>query len=186
MTDDKCRKICEFKRKICKEGESFVLVNQKGIDPISLAMLAKEGILALRRAKRRNMERLMLSVGGVALNAVNDMTKEDLGWADSVQQVTLGEDKYTYIEGCKNPKSCTILLKGPDQHTIAQLKDAVRDGIRAVRNAITDNCVIPGAGAFEVFLHSKLLESVNDITGKAKLGYKAFAESLLVIPKVLA
>ena len=66
------------------------------------------------------------------------------------------------------------------------MKEAVRDGLRAVRNTIEDECVIPGAGAFEVFLHEKLLESFKEITGKAQLGYKAFAESVLVIPKVLA
>jgi len=153
MTDEKCRKIVEFKRKVCKEGESFVVINQKGIDPVCLAMLAKEGILGLRRAKRRNMERLMLSVGGRAMNSVEDLEADCLGFADSVKQESLGEDKYTFVEGCRNPKSCTILLKGPDLHTIAQLKDAVRDGLRAVKNTIDDECVIPGGGAFEVFLH---------------------------------
>jgi len=77
--------------------------------------------------------------------------------------VTLGEDKYTFVEGCKNPKSCTVLLKGPDQHTIAQLKEAVRDGIRAVRNTIEDECVIPGAGAFEIFLNRELMKRSFEI-----------------------
>lgn len=112
--DKKCERICAFKREVCKEGESFVIINQKGIDPICLEMLAKEGILGLRRAKRRNMERLMLSVGGRALNSIDDMTLDDLGYADRVTQETLGEDKYTFVEGCRNPKSCTLLLKGPD------------------------------------------------------------------------
>ena len=111
--------ICDFKEKVCKEGEGFVVINQKGIDPVCLDMLAKHNILALRRAKRRNMERLMLSVGGTALNSVNDLKEEHLGYADSVTQMDLGEDKYTFVEGCKNPRSCTILLKGPDPHTIA-------------------------------------------------------------------
>lgn len=77
-------------------------------------MLAKAGILGLRRAKRRNMERLMLACGGMAKNSVEDLSINDLGWADSVHEETLGEDKYTFVEGCKNPKSCTILLKGSD------------------------------------------------------------------------
>lgn len=186
MTDDKCRKIVAFKKEVCKNGEGFVIINQKGIDPICLEMLANEGILGLRRAKRRNMERLMLSVGGVAMNSVDELCLENLGWADTVKQETLGEDKYTYVEGVKNPKSCTILIKGPDAHTIAQLKDAVRDGLRSVRNTILDNCVIPGAGAFELFMYNELMKKKDDIVGKAKLGYAAFAESLLVIPKVLA
>lgn len=101
-------------------------------------MLAEAGIMGLRRAKRRNMERLMLACGGRAVNSVEELTESDLGWAEDVSEESLGEDKYTFVEGCKNPKSCTVLLKGPDQHTIAQLKDAVRDGLRAVTNTIND------------------------------------------------
>lgn len=82
LVDKKCQKICDFKKEVCKNGEGFVLINQKGIDPICLEMLAKENILGLRRAKRRNMERLMLSVGGRALNSVDEMKLEDLGYAD--------------------------------------------------------------------------------------------------------
>lgn len=84
LTDKKCKLICDFKEKVCKEGEGFVVINQKGIDPVCLDMLAKHNILGLRRAKRRNMERLMLSVGGIALNSVNDLKEEHLGYADSV------------------------------------------------------------------------------------------------------
>lgn len=128
----------------------------------------------------------MLAVGGVALNSIDNMQESSLGWAETVREETLGEDKYTFVEGCRNPKSCTILLKGPDQHTIDQLKDAVRDGLRAVANAIEDKCVVPGAGSFEIYLNHKLIESENDVVGKAQLGYKAFADAVLVIPKTLA
>jgi len=96
-----------------------VVINLKGIDPICLDMLAKEGILALRRAKRRNMERLILACGGKAVNAVDGLTKEDLGYAEEVYEHTLGEEKYTFVEGCKNPLACTILIRGPNEYTIA-------------------------------------------------------------------
>jgi T-complex protein 1 subunit zeta len=92
----------------------------------------------LRRAKRRNAERLLLSCGGNAINSVEELCADDLGYADEVYEHVLGEDKYTFIEGVKNPGSCTILLKGPNEHTIAMLKDAVRDGLRAVKNIIND------------------------------------------------
>jgi len=133
-------------------------------------MLAKEGILGLRRAKRRNLERLTLACGGNAVNAVDNLTEADLGWAEEVYEQTLGEDKYTFVEGCKNPLSCTILVRGPNEHTIAQLKDAVRDGLRAVKNTIDDQGVIPGAGAFELACYSKLTAEKENVVGKAKLG----------------
>jgi len=103
-----------------------------------------------------------------------------------VYEHQLGEEVYTFVEGCKNPHSCTLLLRGPNDHTIAQLKDAVRDGIRAVFNAIEDKALIPGAGAFELAAHQMLLQYRNEVPGKAKLGVQAFAEALLSIPKTLA
>jgi T-complex protein 1 subunit zeta len=121
MTDEKVMKIIELKRKVCPEGsnKSFVIINQKGIDPESLDLLAKENIIALRRAKRRNMERLTLACGGNAVNSVEDLTPEDLGYCDLVYEMSLGEEKYTFVEGVKNPFSCTILIKGPNDYTIA-------------------------------------------------------------------
>merc|ERR1711935_314099 len=104
FTDDKVRAIIGLKKKVCTEEnkKTFVVINQKGIDPPSLDMLAKEGIVALRRAKRRNMERLPLAVGGSAVNSVDDLDVDDLGYADLVYEQTLDEDKYTFIEGVKN------------------------------------------------------------------------------------
>lgn len=132
-------------------------MNQKGIDPICLDLFAKEGIVGIRRCKRRNMERLVKACGGNAVNSVDDLTPEDLGYCELLREHTLGEDKFTFIEGCKNPTSCTILIKGPNEHTIAQVKDAIRDGLRAVKNTIEDRCVVPGAGAFEIAAYTNLL-----------------------------
>ena len=137
---------------MCKEGESFVVINQKGIDPLSLDMLAKEGIWACRRAKRRNMERIALACGGSAVNCLDDLEPDCLGHTGLLYEVNLGEENYTFIDEVKNPKSCTLLLKGPNKHTIDQIKDAVRDGLRAVAGVLEDGKVVPGGGAFEVVL----------------------------------
>ncbi|KAK6636370.1 T-complex protein 1 subunit zeta [Polyplax serrata] len=181
------KKVIEMKKKLCDgTDKKFVLINQKGIDPMSLDLLAKEGIMALRRAKRRNMERLALACGGVALNSLDDMKEEHLGWAGLVYEHVLGENKYTFIEECKVPKSVTIVMKGPDKHTLTQIKDAVRDGTRAIKNAIDDKALIPGAGAFEIAVNNKLLAFKDTVKGKTRLGIQAFAEALLIIPKTLA
>lgn len=186
VTDQRVQKIIDLKNEVCKNGEGFVVINQQGIDPISLDLLQKAGIIALRRAKRRNMERLTLACGGAAINSAEDLSPEVLGHADKVYEHVLGEEKYTFVEGVKNPFSCTILLKGPNKHTIAQLKDAVRDGLRAVKNTIDDGSVVPGAGSFELACHEHLKKFERTVSGKAKLGVRAFAEALLIIPKTLA
>ncbi len=186
FTDEKVRQVIEFKRRICKEGESFALINQKGIDTFALDMLAKEGIFAVRRAKRRNMERLTLACGGTAVNSVEDLDVDVLGWAGKLREETLGEEKFTFIENVKLGKSCTILLRGPNKHTIDQIKDATRDGLRAVKNAIEDRALVPGAGAFEVGAYRMLMRRKHAVSGRAKLGVEAFANALLVVPKTLA
>ncbi|KXS16080.1 T-complex protein 1 zeta subunit [Gonapodya prolifera JEL478] len=187
FTDAKCAKIVEFKKSVCDgTNKSFVIINQKGIDPLSLDILQKNGILALRRAKRRNMERLQLAVGGTAQNSVDELTPDVLGWAGTVYEQTLGEEKFTFVEDVKNPKSVTILIKGPNQHTLNQINDAIRDGLRAVKNAIEDKFLVPGAGAFQVSLHRHLTKFADTVKGRPRMGVLAFAEAQLVVPKVLA
>ncbi len=191
FTDEKVMKIIDLKRKVCKEPKDgkelhFVVIDQKGVDPLSLDMFAKEGILALRRAKRRNMERLVLACGGNALNSLDDLTENDLGYADLVYEEELGDEKYTFVEGVKQQKSCTILVKGPNEHTIVQIKDAVRDGLRAVKNTIDDKAVVVGGGAFEVAANIELKKFADTVSGKPRLGVELFADSLLIIPRVLA
>lgn len=185
FVDDKLRKIVDLKNQVVGNDESkgFVIVNQKGIDPMSLDILAKHGIFALRRAKRRNMERLQLVCGGTAQNSVDDLTPDVLGWAGNVYEQTIGDEKYTFIQEVKDPKSVTILIKGPNAHTISQIQDAVRDGLRSVSNTIVDRSVVPGGGAFQIAASNHLLK--EHVKGRARSGVQAFAEALLVIPKTL-
>ena len=109
-----------------------------------------------------------------------------LGWAGKIREETLGDEKYTFIEDVKVGKSCTILIKGPNKHTLEQIKDATRDGLRAVKCALEDKALVPGAGAFEIAAYRMLQRRKTAVAGRAKLGVQAFAESLLIVPKALA
>lgn len=190
--DERCRQIVALKRQVCGapgSGEkSFCIINQKGVDPLSLDMFAKEGILCLRRAKRRNMERLGLATGGQPILSLQDLSPDMLGFAGKVSQVQYGEDKYTFVEDCPHSKSCTLLLQGPNTLTISQIQDAVQDGLRAVKNAIEDEALVPGGGAFELAASWYLQQVVaaQMTSNKTKLGVQAFAQALLIIPKTLA
>jgi T-complex protein 1 subunit zeta len=189
FTDDKVLKIIELKRKLCtaENGKNFVVVNQKGIDPPSLELLANDGIIGIRRAKKRNGERIPLACGGRQLNSVDDLTEADLGFAKHVYEQVLGDDKYTFIEGVENPFSCTILIKGPNDYSIAQTKEAIRDGLRAIKNAKEDKALVPGGGAFEIACAEHLTQFARkSVSGKAKLGVNAYADALLIVPRTLA
>mmetsp|Transcript_18797 Transcript_18797/g.41128 ORF Transcript_18797/g.41128 Transcript_18797/m.41128 type:complete len:536 (-) Transcript_18797:342-1949(-) len=188
FTDMRVEAVIALKKKMCDgTDKNFVVINQKGIDPISLEMLARAGIVALRRAKKRNMERLVLCCGGYAVNSELELLPEACGFAGKVYEHVLGDEVYTFVEEPKKPGACTVLIKGQNDHSIAQIKDAVRDGLRAVNNVLNDSAVVQGAGAFEVAatynLRTKVMATVQ---GRAKLGVEAFAEALLVIPKTLA
>ncbi|KAI5955015.1 CCT6 [Candida jiufengensis] len=187
FVDAKLKKIVELKNQVCPNNDSgFVIINQKGIDPMSLDVLAKNGILALRRAKRRNMERLQLICGGEAQNSVDDLSPEILGFSGLVYENSIGEDKFTYVTENKDPRSATILIKGSNSHILQQTKDAIRDGLRSVANVIKDKSIIPGAGAYWLSCNNYLLNDKSILKGKNKSGIKAFAESLLIIPKTLS
>jgi len=187
FTDDKVQQIIDFKKTVCAgSNKSFIVINQKGIDPISLEMLHNAGIVGIRRAKKRNMERFALACGGFTVNSLDDLSADCLGYADTVYEHVLGEDKFTFIEGVKNGKSCTILINGSTDFIIKQQKDAIQDGLRACLNVIEDKALVPGAGAFELSAHHKLMEFKRQVPGRAKLGVQAFADALLVIPKTLS
>ncbi|CAG8555906.1 346_t:CDS:2, partial [Funneliformis caledonium] len=152
-------------------NKGFVVINQKGIDLLSLDLLCKNGILALRHAKRRNMERGSYKILWMICLA------EVIGYAGFIYEHTLEEEKYTFVEEVKNPKSFTTLVKGSNSHTIAQINDAIRDGLRVVKNAIEDKCIVSGAGAFQVgfSVHSNKFKS--SIKRRVKMGVQAFANA---------
>ncbi|CCK67957.1 chaperonin-containing T-complex subunit CCT6 KNAG_0A02680 [Huiozyma naganishii CBS 8797] len=190
FVDEKLAKIIDLKNEVCgtDANSGFVIINQKGIDPMSLDVLAKHNILALRRAKRRNMERLQLVTGGEAQNSVDDLSPTVLGFSGLVYQENIGEEKFTYVTENRDPKSCTILIKGSTQYALSQTKDAVRDGLRAVANVVKDQTVVPGAGAFFIAASNNLNRANMaqlGAKGKTKTGVQAFAEALLVVPKTL-
>ncbi|CAF2847813.1 unnamed protein product [Rotaria sp. Silwood2] len=125
-----------------------MVINNKGINPLSVDVLAKEGILALRRAKHRNMERLTLACADQAMNSLENLKKESLGFAEDVYEHVFDEEIFTFVEACKNPKSVTVLLKGSTKYILNQVKDALRNG----------RCLILGEGAFEIVTHQPLTQ----------------------------
>jgi len=186
--DKRARQIVALKHQVCKNNEGFVVLNQGGIDPPCLNILAEAGIIALRRCKRRNMERLTLCCGGVAVNTTEGLRESMLGHAGHVRQINLGEENYTIVDQVQNPKSVTILIKGPNDYTIDQIKGSIHNGLMAVYSTMRDMFLLPGAGAFELTAVRRLRQfaALKMMGNKQRFGVELFADALESIPKALS
>ncbi|MFH0714985.1 MAG: thermosome subunit beta [Candidatus Diapherotrites archaeon] len=169
-----------------KEAGANVIVCQKGIDDMAQHFLAKEKILAVRRVKKSDMDALARATGGRVVSRLDDLSKEDLGSADSVEEKKISGDQMTFVQGCKNPKSVSILLRGGSEHVVDEAERAIHDAIMATATALRDGKVLAGGGSCEVEVAMKLREFAKTVGGREQLAVDAFAETLEIIPRTLA
>ena len=163
-----------------------VLFVQKGIDDLAQHYLAKAGILAVRRVKKSDMEKLAKATGAKVVTNVKDLTSEDLGYAEVVEERKVAGESMIFVEGCKNPKAVTILIRGGTEHVIDEVERALEDAIKVVKDVMEDGYVLPAGGAGEIELSIRLDEYAKQVGGKEALAVEAFAEALKIIPKTLA
>jgi len=163
-----------------------VLICQKGIDDIAQHYLAKQGILSVRRVKESDMTKLAKATGGRISSNIDDMTPKDLGAAELVEQRKVETDKWVFIEGCKNPKAITLLLRGGSQRVVDEVDRSMHDSLMVVKDVIEKPAVVAGGGAPEEFLASQLKEWANKFEGREQLAIKKYAEALEIIPLTIA
>ncbi len=171
--------------KIAATGANVVMC-QKGIDDLAQHYLAKKGILAVRRVKKSDMEALAKATGGRIVTNLEDLKSDDLGDAKLVEERKLAGEAMVFIEGCKNPKAVTILVRGSTEHVVEEADRAVEDAIGAVISALEYGKVLPGAGAPEEEISRRLRNFAERFSGKEQLAILAFADALEVIPRTLA
>jgi len=171
--------------KIAETGANVVIC-QKGIDEVAQHFLAKKGILAVRRVKRSDMEKLERATGGKIVSSVRDLTPNDLGEAALVEERRVGNDKMVFIEGCKNPKAVTILVRGANDMIVDEVERSLNDALNVLRNVMRSPKIVAGGGAVEVELAMRLREYAAKIGGKEQLAIEAFASALEEIPMILA
>jgi len=165
---------------------SNVLICQKGIDDIAQHYLAKNGILAVRRVKESDMTKLAKATGGRISSNIDDMTPKDLGAAELVEQRKVETDKWVFIEGCKNPKAITLLLRGGSQRVVDEVDRSMHDSLMVVKDVIEKPAVVAGGGAPEEYLASHLKEWADRFEGREQLAIKKYAEALEIIPLTIA
>jgi len=166
--------------------EANVVLCQKGIDEMAQHYLAKSGILSVRRIKENDMFKLSKATGARLITNLDDLTQEDLGHANLVEERHIESDKWVFVEECKNPKSVTILVRGGSQRVIDEVERSIHDAIMSVKDVVEYPYIITGAGAPEAFLCHKLREWVNSLSGREQLSAEKFIEALESIPLTLA
>ncbi|MEM1645875.1 MAG: thermosome subunit beta [Ignisphaera sp.] len=174
-----------YVEKIVSIGANVVIC-QKGIDDVAQHYLAKKGILAVRRVKRSDMEKLERASGGRIVSNIEDLSEKDLGICGLVEERKVGEDKMVFIENCKNPRSVAIVLRAGLERLVDEAERYTRDALSAVADVFRLPKVVYGAGAFEIELAKHLREYANKVGGKEGLAVEAFAKALEGIVETLA
>jgi len=163
-----------------------VLICQKGIDDIAQHYLAKYGIMAVRRVKESDMIKLGKATGGRVISNLDDLTEKDLGTADLAHQKKVESDKWVFIEGCKNPQSVTLLIRGGSQRLIDEVDRSIHDSLMVVKDVIEKPEIVAGGGAPESYAASKLKDWADSFDGREQLAIKKYAEALEIIPLTIA
>ncbi|MBU0893993.1 MAG: TCP-1/cpn60 chaperonin family protein [Nanoarchaeota archaeon] len=179
------RTIKEMIEKVKLSGANVVFC-QKGIDDFAQYLLSKEGIYACRRVAKSDMEKISKATGGKIVSNLEELTNFELGNAQTVEEVKSGEDVLTYVRGCKNPKSLTILIHGGTSHVIDEIERAIKDGLGDVIASLKSGMIVSGGGAVEIELAKRLREFSQELSGREQLAVEEFASALEFIPTTLA
>ena len=169
-----------------KNSGATVLLCQKGIDDIAQHYLAKEGICAIRRVKKSDMTALARATGAKVISRINDISSSDLGKAKLVEEKKVAGDAMVFVEGCKNPKAVSLLLRGGSEHVADEAERALHDAICSVSSALNNGKIVAGGGSPEIEVAVQLRDFAAGVGGREQLAIEAFAEALEIIPKTLA
>ncbi len=182
--DQEKQMLAELVEKIAATGANVVFC-QKGIDDVAQHFLAKHGILAVRRVRKSDMEKLAKATGAKIVVNVKEISEKDLGYAELVEERRVGEDKMVFVEGCKDPRAVSILIRGGEKQVIDEAERNLHDALSVVRNVIEDEKIVVGAGAAWTDLVLKLRDYAVQLGGKEQNVVEKFAEALESIPKTL-
>jgi thermosome len=169
-----------------KTSGANVLLCQKGIDDIAQHYLSKYGILAVRRVKESDMTKLTKATGARLVNNIDDLTSKDLGSADLVEERKVETDKWVFIEGCKNPKAVTILIRGGSQRVVDEADRSLHDALMVLKDVLEKPFIVAGGGAPEAYIATHIRNWSSGLAGKEQLAVIKFAEALETLPIALA
>ena len=169
---------------IATVGANVVLC-EKGIDDMAQHFLARKGMLVVRRIKKSDMEKLAKATGGKIITNMDDMSPEDLGYASLVEERKIGDDKMTFVEGCKHPRAVTILIRGGTERIVDEAERSVHDALCVVRDIVEEPKILAGGGAPEMEVSRMLRKYAETLPGREQLAVRGFAEALEAVPITL-
>ena len=171
--------------KVKKSGANVVLA-QKGIDDMAQHFLAKDGIMAVRRIKKSDLEKVAKATGGRIISSLDDLKASDLGTCGLVEERKIADEKMVFVEGCKDPRSVALFLRAGLERMIDEAERTTKDALSVVSDVIELNKIVPGGGAIEIELAKNLRDYAKSVGGKEQLAIEGFAEALEIVPKTLA
>jgi thermosome len=183
--DQENKMLQDMVEKIKKSGADVVFC-QKGIDDMAQHFLAKEGILAARRVKESDMEKLAKATGGRIVSDLTDLKAQDLGAAGLVEERKIGDDKMIFVEKCKDPHSVAILIRAGLERMVDEAERAMTDALSVVSDTMENNRIVAGGGATEIEIAKGLRKYAPKVGGREQLAVEAFAEAVEIVPKALA
>jgi archaeal chaperonin len=169
-----------------KASGATVLISQKGIDDVVLHYLAKEGIFALKQVKESDLQKLARATGAKIVTGLKELSATDLGSAESVEEKKVGDEDMTFVTGCRNARSVSILIRGGTEHVTQEVERSLQDALKVVASVLEDGVICPGGGATEIDLSVKLKKFAPSVGGREQLAVEAFAQALEVVPWALA
>jgi len=167
-------------------SSATVVLCQKGIDDMAQHYLSKAGILAVRRVKESDMTKLAKATGARIVTNLDDLFEKDLGSAENVEEKKIEEDRWVFIEGCRHPKSVTLLLRAGSQRVVDEVERSVHDSIMVVRDVMEFPSIVAGGGSPETYAATKIRNWSKSLEGREQLAAEKFAESLESIPLTLS
>ena len=183
--DEENRMLKTMVDKVIGSGANVVLC-QKGIDDMAQHYLAKSGIIAIRRIKESDLTKLAKATGARIVTNLDDLFEKDLGIAETVEERKIEEDKWVFVEGCKHPKSVTLLLRGGSQRVVDEVERSVHDALMVVKDVILKPEIVAGGGAPETYAATKIRGWAKSLEGREQLAAEKFADALEEIPITLA
>ncbi len=169
-----------------RESGANVVFCQKGVDDFASFLFSRIGIYVCRRVAKSDMQKIAKATGGKIVSNLGDLSEFELGFAHQVEHVKKGDDSFTFIEGCKNPKAVTILIHGGSDHVMDEIERAIVDGLGDVACVLRSGLVVPGGGAIEIELSKSLRDYGKTLSGRERLAVDEFANALEFIPVTLA